>query len=52
MQIDIVKQKGPIFKYVLSGIDVFSMFLFAVPLTDGSADTVAREMVKIFLQHS
>ena len=26
--------------------------LFAVPLTNGSADTVARELVKIFLNNS
>ena len=52
MQIDLVEQNGPIFKYVLSGIDVFTKYLFAVPLTNGSADTVARELVKIFFQHS
>ena len=52
MQIDLVQQNGPIFKYVLSGIDVFTKYLFAVPLTNGSADTVARELVKIFFQHS
>ena len=52
MQIDLVEQNGPVFKYVLSGIDVFTKYLFAVPLTNGSADTVARELVKIFFQHS
>ena len=52
MQIDLVEQNGPIFKYVLSGIDVFTKYLFAVPLTNGSADTVARELIKIFFQHS
>ena len=44
LQIDLV---GPLkstqFKYVLSGIDVFTKYLFAVPLTNGYADTVARE---------
>ena len=53
LQIDLV---GPIkswqFKYVLSGIDVFTKYLFAVPLTNGYADTVARELVKVFFQHS
>ena len=52
MQIDLVEQKGPIYKFVLSGVDVFRKYLFAVPLTNGSADTVARELVKIFFQHS
>ena len=37
---------------MLSGIDVFTKYLFAVPLTNGSADTVARELVKTFFQHS
>ena len=52
MQIDLVHQNGPVFKYVLSRIDVFTKYLFAVPLTNGSADTVARELVKTFFQHS
>ena len=52
MQIDLVEQKGPIYKFVLSGIDVFTKYSFAVPLTNGSADAVARELVKIFFQHS
>ena len=53
LQIDLV---GPLkssqYKYVLSGIDVFTKYLFAVPLTNGYADTVARELVKVFFQHS
>ena len=53
LQIDLVGPlESPAYKYVLSGIDVFSKYLFAVPLTNGSADTVARELVKIFFQHS
>ena len=39
-------------KYVLSGIVVFTKYLFAVPLTNGYAETVARELVKVFFQHS
>ena len=46
LQIDLV---GPLkssqYKYVLSGLDVFTKYLFAVPLTNGYADTVARELV-------
>ena len=42
LQIDL---EGPLkssqFKYVLSGTDVFTKYLFAVPLTNGYADTVA-----------
>ena len=53
LQIDLV---GPLksshFRYVLSGIDVVTKYLFAVPLTNGYADTVARELVKVFFQHS
>ena len=53
LQIDLV---GPLkssqYKYVLSGTDVFTKYLFAVPLTNGYADTVARELVKVFFQHS
>ena len=53
LQIDLA---GPLkstqFKYVLSGIDVFTKYSFAVPLTNGYADTVARELVKMFSQHS
>ena len=53
LQIDLVGTfNSPIYKYVLSGIDVFSKYLFAVPLTNGSADTVAKELVKIFFNHS
>ena len=53
LQIDLV---GPLmssqFKYVLSGIDIFTKYLFVVPLTNGYADTVAREQVKVSFQHS
>ena len=50
MQIDLV---GPfqsrINKHVLSGIDVFSKYLFAMPLTSG---TIGKALVSIFFQHS
>ena len=53
LQIDLT---GPLntlqFKYVLKGIDVFTKYLFAVPVTNGCGDTVARELVKVFFQHS
>ena len=53
MQIDLIGPlQSPIYKYALTGIDVFSKYLFAVPLTNASADTVARELVKIFFNHS
>ena len=47
-EIDLVQRKGPIYKFVFSGIDVFTKYLFAVPLTNGSADTFARELVNFF----
>ena len=53
MQIDLV---GPfqslIYKYVLSGIDVFSKYLFAIPLTSAHAGLIAKALVSIFFQHS
>ena len=54
LQVDLVGTfNSPVYKYVLSGIDVFfSKYLFSVPLKNGSADTVARELVKIFFNHS
>ena len=49
MQIDIVGPlKSPVYKFVLTGIDVFSKYLFAAPMTNASADTVARELTKMF----
>ena len=44
--------QSPVYKYVLSGIDVFSKYLFAVPLTSAHAGTVAKALVSIFFQHS
>ena len=53
MQIDLVGPfQSPIYKYVLSGIDVFSKYLFAVPLTSAHAGTIAKALVSIFFQHS
>ena len=53
MQIDLVDPfQSPIYKYALSGIDVFSKYLFAVPLTSAHAGNVAKALVSLFLQHS
>ena len=53
MQIDLVGPfQSPVYKYVLSGIDVFSKYLFAVPSTSAHAGTVAKALVSIFFQHS
>ena len=53
MQIDIVGPfRSTVYKFVLTGIDVFSKYLFAIPLTNVSADTIARELTKIFFTHS
>ena len=53
LQLDIV---GPLpstlYKYVLTGIDVFSKYLIAVPLTRITATVIATELTKIFFQHS
>ena len=53
MQIDLVGPiQSPVYNFVLSGIDVFSKYLFAVPLTSAHAGTVAKALVSIFFQHS
>ena len=53
LQIDLVGPfKSPVYKYVLTGIDVFSKYLFAKPLTSASAQKVATELAAIFFSHS
>ena len=53
MQIDVVGPfKSPLYKYVLTGIDVFSKYLFAVPLTSVNAQRLAHELSSIFFYHS
>ena len=53
MPIDLVGPfQSPIYKYVLSGIDVFSKYLFAKPLKSAHAGTKAKALVSIFFQHS
>ena len=53
MQIDLVGPfQSPVYKYVSSGIDVFSKYLFAVPSISAHAGTVAKALVSIFFQHS
>ena len=43
MQIDVVGPfQSPFYKYVLSGIDVFSKYLFGIPLTSAHAGTKQR----------
>ena len=37
---------------MLSGIDVFSINLFAVPLKSAHAGTVAKALLSLFFQHS
>ena len=49
MQNDIVGPlKSPVYKFVLTGTDVLSKCLFAAPLTNASADSVAKELTKVF----
>ena len=38
--------------YVLTAIDVFTKYLFPVPLTNVRADTIARELTLIIFRHS
>ena len=52
LQIDVVGPlKSPVHRYVLTAIDVFTKYLFAVPLTNVTADTIARELTSNFLRH-
>ena len=52
-QIDLVGPlKLPVHRFVLTTIDVFTKYLFAVPLTNVRGDTIARELTSIFFQHS
>ena len=53
LQIDLVGPlKSPVHRYVLTAIDVFTEYLFAVPLTNVRAETLARELASIFFRHS
>ena len=53
MQIDLVGPfQSPNYKYVLSGIDVFSKYFFAIPLTSAHAGTTAKALVSKFFQNS
>ena len=53
LQIDIVGPfPSPVYKYALSAIDVFSKYLFAVPLTRISAVSIAKTLADIFFRHS
>ena len=54
MQIDII---GPFDsnqynKFALAAIDVFSKYIFAIPLSKADAPTVAKLLVSIFFRHS
>ena len=53
MQTDLVgPSQSPIYKYVLSGKDVFSKYLFAVPLRSAHAGIIAKAVIFLFFQHS
>ena len=44
--------KSPVHRYVLTAVDVFTKYLFAVPLTNVRENTIARELTSIFCRHS
>ena len=53
LQIDLVGPlKSPVHRYVLTAIDVFTKYLFAVPVTNVRADTIARELTSTFFRYS
>ena len=53
LQIDLVGPlKSPVHRYVLTAIDIFTTYLFAVPLANVRENTIARELTSIFYRHS
>ena len=57
LEIDLVgkfdKTVGPTpYCHILTGIDVFSQYLFAIPMKRVSAIEVAKTLVQLFLQHA
>ena len=53
LQIDLVgKLPGKIYCYILTAIDVFSKYMFAVPLRKADAYSVCKALVSIILKHS
>ena len=55
MQIDLVGKLDATmsgFKFILTGIDVFTRYLFAIPLRKVDAVSVAKALMSIFLKHS
>ena len=53
LRIDLVGPlKSPVHRYVLTAIDVFTKYLFAVLLTNVGGDTIASELTCIFFRHS
>ena len=53
LQIDLVGPlKSTVHRYVFTAIDVFTKYLFDVPLNNVRADTTARELTSIFFRHS
>ena len=53
LQTDLVRPlKSPVQRYVLTAFDIFTKYLFAVPLTNVRADTIARELTSNFFRHS
>ena len=52
-EIDLVgKMPGSQFKFVLTGIDVFTRYLFALPLRSADAESVAKALTSIFFRHA
>ena len=54
LQIDIVGQlpKSGGYSYILKGMDVFSKYMFAQPLTSISAEAVCKFIMQWFMRHS
>ena len=53
LEIDLVgKMPGSQFKFVLTGIDVFTRYLFGLPLRSADAESVAKGLTSIFFRHS
>ena len=54
MELDLVGKLKPSGNYlhILTALDVFSQFMFAIPLKRVTAESIAQALVNLFLQHS
>ena len=54
LEVDLLGKLKPSHGYthILTAMDVFSRYLFAIPIQNASAETVASHLFHLFMQHS